>query len=33
MYVNSFATSEVELNECKKIAEELQGWIDSNLNK
>lgn len=33
VYVNSFATSEVELNECKKIAEELQGWIDSNLNK
>ena len=33
VYVNSFATSEVELNECKKIAEELQGWIDSNLSK
>lgn len=33
VYVNSFATSEVELNECKKIAEELQGWIDRNLIK
>lgn len=32
VYVNSFATSEVELLECKDIAEMLQGWVDSNLN-
>lgn len=32
VYVNSFATSEVELLECKDIAETLQGWVDSNLN-
>ena len=31
VYVNSFATSEVELIECKKLAEELQGWIDNNI--
>ena len=32
VYVNSFATSEVELIECKKLIEELQKWIDNNLN-
>lgn len=32
VYVNSFATSEVELLECKDIAEALQGWVDSNLS-
>ena len=32
VYVNSFATSEVELLECKDVAEALQGWVDSNLS-
>ena len=32
VYVNSFATSEVELIECKKLAEELQGWVEKNIS-
>lgn len=32
VYVNSFATSKVELIECKKLAEELQGWIEKNIS-
>lgn len=31
VYINSFATSEKELNECMEIAKELHSWIDINL--
>ena len=32
VYVGSFSTSEIELNECNEIAKELHKWIDKNLN-
>ena len=32
VYINAFATSEKELNECMEVAKELHSWIDSNIN-
>lgn len=32
VYINSFATSEKELNECMEIAKELHLWIDNNIS-